>query len=76
MQVEADRTRSAEEGGEACMVSVQARRVTTAVSQASVILLPAKQVSAAAPVKKKVSIRVATAHTKSSYSDYFYTNRI
>ena len=65
VQVEADRIVSAEEEGEARMVSVQARGVSTAVSQVSLIPLPAKQVSPAVPVKK-VSIRVATAHAKSS----------
>ena len=64
VQVEADRTGSAEEEGEARVVSVQAHGITMAVSQASLIPLFAKQVSAAAPVKK-VSIRVATSHAKS-----------
>ena len=46
VQVEADLTGSAEERGEACVVSVQAdvtkpaRGVTTAVSQASTSLIP------------------------------------
>ena len=83
VQVEADLTGSAEEGGEARVVSVQAdaakpdRGDTTAVSQASDSLIPepAKLQSAAAPVKN-VSIRVATAHAKSSQSDYFYVTRI
>ena len=73
MQVEADLTESAEEGGKACVMSVQADAtkppggVTTAVLQApsSLIPLPAKQLAAAAPVKK-ISIRVATAHAKKS----------
>ena len=59
VQVEADLTGSAEEETEARVESVQAnatnpaRGVTTAVSQASLIPIPAKQLSAAAPVKKK-----------------------
>ena len=61
MQVEADLTGSAEEGGEARVVSVQAdatkpaRGVTTAVSQASKFLIPqpTKRMSVAATVKKK-----------------------
>ena len=70
VQVETDLTGSAEEKGEACVVSVQAdarkpgRGVTTAVSQVSLIPLYAKQLSAAAPVKKCFNTRNSSSREK------------
>ena len=65
MQVEAARTGSEEDLGEAGAASVQARMATKAPAQTSLIPLPTKQVTPVAPAKK-VLTHVATAHAKSS----------
>ena len=67
VQIKADLIGSAEEGVEPRVEPVQAD-AADAVSQASnsLIPLPAKHLSNAATVKKKVSIRVAIAHAYGS----------
>ena len=71
VQSEADLKGSAEKGGETraqADAAGPALHAATAMTQTSKSLIPqpAKQFSAEAAVKKKVSIRVATAHAESS----------
>ena len=57
MQVDAARTGSEEELGEAGAASLLARGATAAPAQASLIPLPAKQVTTVAPAKKAFNTR-------------------